>query len=280
MSKLIIMAAGMSSRMKKAATDSSLDDDLIKQADTLPKGMIGVGEGGRPFLYYLMYNASQAGIKDILLILNPKDTVTQSYFEGNEPFGLTIRYTRQYIPADRLKPLGTADAVWQAFMQTPDWQNSTVIVCNSDNLYSTESIKNLLDCPTPNALPAYQPAALGVAEERIRDFAVLKTNEEGYLQEIVEKPSVEEMEILKKLLGDSLGVSMNIFKLYAPDILPYLANEPLHPTRNEKELPSAVSRMSAENPNICSVLPLSEYLPDITSKADILTIKNYLSQKF
>lgn len=74
--KLLILAGGMSSRMKKAlAEDTSLDSKLIEQANTLPKCMIGLGKNGRPFLDYVLYNASKAGIKEVILLLNPKDTV-------------------------------------------------------------------------------------------------------------------------------------------------------------------------------------------------------------
>ncbi len=54
MAKLLIMAGGMSSRMKKADDNAALDATLVAQANTLPKGMIGVGKDGRPFMDYLI----------------------------------------------------------------------------------------------------------------------------------------------------------------------------------------------------------------------------------
>ncbi|MEY4541151.1 MAG: hypothetical protein RLZZ306_2908, partial [Bacteroidota bacterium] len=61
MAKLLIMAGGMSSRMKKVEGSEALDSALVQQANTLPKGMIGVGKDGRPFMDYLIYNAYKAG---------------------------------------------------------------------------------------------------------------------------------------------------------------------------------------------------------------------------
>lgn len=60
---LILMAAGVSSRMKKAfeQTDStiSLDPKLIEEANTLPKCMLSVGPNGTRFIDYILWNASK-----------------------------------------------------------------------------------------------------------------------------------------------------------------------------------------------------------------------------
>ena len=72
MAKLLIMAGGMSSRMKKTDGNSNLDEKLIEQANTLPKGMIGVGKDGRPFMDYLLYNAHRAGYNEVLILKNGK----------------------------------------------------------------------------------------------------------------------------------------------------------------------------------------------------------------
>jgi hypothetical protein len=60
--KLVILAGGISSRMKrKPVKTETLDPKLEADADLKSKSMIGVGEGYRPFLDYLLYNAKQAG---------------------------------------------------------------------------------------------------------------------------------------------------------------------------------------------------------------------------
>lgn len=275
----------MSSRMKKAAEEASgLDSVLLQQANTLPKGMIGVGDDGRPFMEFLLYNAAKAGFRDVILLLNPKDAVTQTHFEAKSAagatWGLTFRYARQHIPPDREKPLGTADAVQQALDQHPDWKVGKFVVCNSDNLYSANVFKLLLDTPHPNALPAYNRATMGLPEDRIKTFALLRTDAEGFLQDIVEKPSEEEEQEIRRVSGGQLGISMNIFKFDAAFAYLYFVTEPLHPVRNEKELPGVVRTIARQHPKAIFTLPVQEVMPDLTSKADILTVREYLKTEF
>lgn len=59
---LILMAAGVSSRMKKALerTDSTpIDPKLIEEANTLPKCMLTVGPNGTKFIDYILWNAAR-----------------------------------------------------------------------------------------------------------------------------------------------------------------------------------------------------------------------------
>ena len=270
--------------MKKAMEGGlGLDERLVQQANTLPKGMIGVGEGGRPFLEYLLYNASKAGFREVLLLLNPKDVVTQEHFgkisAAGQTWGLTFSYARQQIPPDREKPLGTADAVQQALDQHPSWKVGTFVVCNSDNLYSTHVFKLLLDSPHPNALPAYNRATMGLPEEKIKSFALLRTDNEGFLQDIIEKPTEEEEREIRRVSG-SLGISMNIFKFDAAFAYLYFVTEPLHPVRNEKELPGVVRTIARQHEKAVFTIPVAEPMPDLTSKADILTMRDYLRREF
>jgi glucose-1-phosphate adenylyltransferase len=188
MAKLLIMAGGMSSRMKKAEGTETLDATLVEQANTLPKGMIGVGKDGRPFMDYLIYNAHRAGYTEVLILKNPKDHVTKPYYDQlvaeNKAWGITFRYATQQIAPDREKPAGTADAIQQALDQTPEWKGERFTVCNSDNLYSVKVLTLLKENPVPNAVVSYESIALGVEPERVKAFAVIKADEEGYLVEI------------------------------------------------------------------------------------------------
>ena len=275
--KLLILAGGMSSRMKKdLAGDSRLDPALLEQANTLPKAMLGIGKGGRPFLDFVLYNAATAGCDEVLLLLNPNDAVTQPYYESLMASGTTwnlhLSFARQYIPAGREKPLGTADAIEQALAQHPDWQQSRFIVCNSDNLYPVHVFRLLWDDPHPNAMPNFD--TLGYDEARIRNCAIIRKNEAGFLTDLLEKPSDEEWaEIIKT--HTRIGISWNIFAFQGQDILPFLQKTPLS-ARNEKELPLSVKRMAHEKPDSIFTIPVSEIIPDLTSKADIAHIQAIL----
>ena len=108
---------------------------------------------------------------------------------------------------------------------------------------------------------------------------VIAKNDEGYLSNIIEKPSEEEIQKAKGKDG-WVGVSMNIFMFSYDMIFPYLEKTPLHPIRNEKEIPSAIMLMIKENPKSMFCYPLSEHVPDLTEKADIPAVKKYLDENF
>ncbi|MFT4033361.1 MAG: sugar phosphate nucleotidyltransferase [Siphonobacter sp.] len=275
--RILILAGGMSSRMKKAAEDIPLDQKLIDQANSLTKGMISVGTAGKSLIDYQLTNAIEAGLEEVLLLLHPEDTVTQPYYETAVYPTLTIRFARQRIAPDRVKPAGTADAVLQALEQTPDWQKGRFIVCNSDNLYSVNALNSVWNSETPNALISYDRNALDFPAERIQAFALIRADESGHLIDIHEKPSEQEVEEARRKTG-RVGVSMNLFAFEAAQLLPYLRQTPFHPVRNEKELPTTVN-MLAQHETI-STIPLSENVPDLTSKKDIAIVQKYLAEKY
>lgn len=275
----------MASRMKKAMAEgaSDLDPNLVAQANSVTKGMIQVGKNGKTLIDYQLYNAHLAGIEEVMLLLHPTDTVSQEYCESlmakDACWGMQIVFARQQIPADREKPAGTADAVYQALMQHADWQTGRVIVCNSDNLYSVNALKTLWASPEPNALISYHRDSLLYPAERISAFALIRTDAEGYLLEIIEKPTAEQASELMAKIG-RLGVSMNVFVFEASTFLPYLAKTPFHAIRNEKELPTSVVMFGEGEGRGFYTIPLAENVPDLTSKEDILVMKQYLEETY
>jgi glucose-1-phosphate thymidylyltransferase/glucose-1-phosphate adenylyltransferase len=283
--RLLILAGGMASRMKKAMAEgaSDLDPNLVAQANSVTKGMIQVGKNGKTLIDYQLYNAHLAGIEEVMLLLHPTDTVSQEYCESlmakDACWGMKIVFARQQIPADREKPAGTADAVYQALMQHADWQTGRVIVCNSDNLYSVNALKTLWASPEPNALISYHRDSLLYPAERISAFALIRTDAEGYLLEIIEKPTAEQASELMAKIG-RLGVSMNVFVFEASTFLPYLAKTPFHAIRNEKELPTSVVMFGEGEGRGFYTIPLAENVPDLTSKEDILVMKQYLEETY
>ncbi|MDA9225864.1 hypothetical protein N9P05_01950 [Flavobacteriaceae bacterium] len=64
---------------------------------------------------------------------------------------------------------------------------------------------------------------------------------------------------------------MNIFSFEGSLLYPYLKNCPIHPERDEKELPEAVRKMSLDEAHPIRCFPVKEHLPDLTSADDILT---------
>lgn len=282
--RLVILAGGISSRMKKPVDSNvNVEEKLIEDADKKSKSMIGVGNNYRPFLDYLLFNARQTGYKDIVVVVGEKDNSVRDYYgssEKNNNFnGINISYAVQPIPAGRNKPLGTADALLWGLKSKPEWTGSKFTVCNSDNLYSQKALKLMLNSPYIAALIDYDRSALEFDISRIERFAVTTKNENGFLIDIIEKPSPEIIESVKSKSG-FIGVSMNIFSLNYDAILPILEKVPLHPERKEKELPEAIKILANEIKESVYAYPLSEHVPDLTSKEDIIQVKEYLEKNY
>ena len=72
---LIILAAGLSSRMKKSVSSKNLRKRSIEQANSRDKGLIGIDKNGRPLIHYLLINAKSAGFKTIYLFFTRKSLV-------------------------------------------------------------------------------------------------------------------------------------------------------------------------------------------------------------
>ena len=274
---LVILAAGLSSRMKRQS-NGFIDKELKLQANDRPKSLISIDGSGRPFLDYILYNAKRVGFLNIYIVISPNDPLIRKFYgdddQNNKFGGLTINYAIQGIPQDREKPLGTADALLQALEQFPVLQKNSFVVCNSDNLYSSLAFK-ILSTTEQNALISYDRDALKFSLERINQFALMRFDDDYFLKDIIEKPSIEDTEKYRDK-QDKLRVSMNIFRFNGSEIYNYLKNCPLNPDRGEKELPTALLNMISDKPLSVKGIPLSEHVPDLTSKEDIAVLKDYL----
>ncbi|MCU0453562.1 MAG: sugar phosphate nucleotidyltransferase [Bacteroidetes bacterium] len=280
---IVILAGGVSSRMREALAVPGVDESLLREAEDRPKGMLSVGEGRRPFLDYLLYNVRAAGITDVVIVVGEQDRSVRERYgakdRDNHFHGLSIAYAVQRIPAGRTKPLGTADAVLTAMRVKEDWHGRSFVVCNSDNLYSVAALRAMDDADTPGALVEYDRAGLGLERSRVDSYATIVTGADGHVKDIVEKPSTEE---LAALLRDhpGAGVSMNIYRLPYRGIEPILGSMPLHPERGEKELPTAVGMLVRRDPQSVLSVPMSEPVPDLTRRTDIAAVQQYLMKVF
>ena len=83
------------------------------------------------------------------------------------------------------------------------------------------------------------------------------------------------------LYADTSGkfrVSMNVFKFDGGMFYSYLRDCPIHPERLEKELPTALMNMLSDHPESCIGIPVSEHVPDLTSKEDIAEFISFLQK--
>ena len=272
------MAGGASSRMKRSLQKADLKMEVLEAAKNRHKSLIPLDGKGRPLLHYLLRNAAKAGIKRVYIITSESNIAFHEFLElyknNRDISDLTIEFAIQYIQEGREKPLGTADALEQCLDQYPELQNERLTVCNGDNLYSS-SVMQLLrkERKTPNAIISYKGSGLGFDDERLSKFAVMDIDSEGFLKKIIEKPSRQEMNEYRGEEGE-LYISMNIFNFSGALIYPKLKRCPIHPERNEKELPDAVRMLVQDDLKSVMCIPYSEKIPDLTSANDIGTFFN------
>jgi glucose-1-phosphate adenylyltransferase len=280
---IVILAGGVSSRMREALAVSGVEERLLREADERPKGMLSIGPGGRPFLDYLLFNVRSAGIMDVVIVVGEQDRSVRERYglrDGDNEFhGLRISYAVQRIPAGRTKPLGTADAVLTAMRVKEAWRGRSFVVCNSDNLYSVQALGAMVHADSPGALIEYDRGGLGLDRARVDTYATVVTGADGFVKEIVEKPSTE---VLSRILRDhpTSGVSMNIYRLPFDLIEPILETMPMHPERGEKELPTAVGKLVRKDPTCVAAVRRTEPVPDLTRRTDIAAVQKSLRENF
>ncbi len=258
----------------KKSVDQNLSPEKVAQANQLSKGLIELG--GKPFLSYLLDNILQAGFKNVYIITGENSQMFRRAFENNPDFvDLNIQFATQYIPEGRQKPYGTADALYQCIEQYPNLKEDTFCVCNSDNLYSLNALKNLKNANSHQAILAYDIDHLKYPKERIVRFAVMKFDDDYNLTTIVEKPEPDKI-VDYTDAHQKIRVSMNIFLFDGKSFFKYLESCPAHPVRDEKELPTALMNMIEDNIKVMGI-PIAEHVPDLTSKNDIAILENYFS---
>lgn len=277
--KLIIMAAGASSRMKRSLETSELTPETKKIASSAHKSLIPLGFKQKPLLFHLIQNAVNAGFKEVYLITSPENEAFRACVgsapKNNHFAGALVHYAIQYLLQGRNKPLGTADAVQQAMEQHPELKNESFTICNGDNLYSVHAFALLLaPRDTHHALISCNRSSLNYSSARMSSFAIIDISEEGLLENIIEKPDPETLKNYEDT-SDYIGVSMNIFSFKGALLFPYLKNCPIHLERNEKELPEAVRMMIKESKNRTRCFKVSEHLPDLTSAEDLKNFSNF-----
>ena len=280
---LIILAGGLSSRMKISKASLNLTKSEIEQANIRDKGIIEVGKKRRPFLDYLLYNAQHAGYKRIIIVTGEEQSLFRKFYgpadSGNDFHGLDISYSIQRIPTGREKPLGTADALLRALETYPYLKETEFSVCNSDNVYSEKALKLVLKASSPNAFIAYATEALHLPANRISRSAVVKVNEAGYLTDILEKPDNTDLKKFRDSDG-RIRVSLNLFKFSGDLIYAYLLNCPVNEIRGEKEIQTAITNMLSDFPETMISIPLAEPVPDLTAKDDIVDVGAFLDDLF
>ena len=260
---IVVLAAGMSSRMKKSV-DLKIDNKKADEANNKSKSLITFNN--KPFIYFLLKNILDAGFENVIMVVGKDfDDFKKQIDILQLSSKLNVKYAVQKIPIDRVKPFGTADAVYQTMEQIDELQTTSFCVCNSDNLYSTSSLKLIRENNYENAVLAYDRDSLDFPKEKVSSFSILMMDQEFNLVNFIEKPTPEQ--VAKNLdENGKIRVSMNIFKFSGKSSSNFIINCPINPLRNEKELPSAIMNMITSSDSYMKAVPIAEHVPDLTSK--------------
>jgi glucose-1-phosphate thymidylyltransferase len=239
-SRALVLARGLGTRMRAPDPAVRLTPEQQRAADAGLKAMIPVN--GRPFLDFLLSTLADAGIRDVALVVAPDhDEVRRHYGELAPPSRIAITFVVQD------QPLGTADAIRSA---EPWTRGDPFLAMNGDNLYPLEAMTTLARLEEPG-LPAFDREDLvktgNIPEERIRSFALIEVDDDGYLRGIVEKPDVDRPPAGGDgqpkggdgpPKGGRYGISMNCWRFDAR-IFDACRDVP-RSARGEQEIPEAV----------------------------------------
>ncbi len=266
------MAGGSSSRMKQSV--AQLANQALKiQAQSVHKSLIPLGRSQTPLLSRLCLEASKAKIQEIIVVTSLEN---EAFLEWKADFlslhsslELTISFAIQQPSEETQKPMGTADAVFQAMEQYPKLQKQRFVIANGDNLYSAQALYLAAQHDSSDhALISYEAKALGYDEQRISSFALVAVDAEDNVIELVEKPDVGLLNDFRDSKG-LLRVSMNLCTVNGSTFYSALKACPVNPQRGEKELPEAFRiALKANRLSVYSYL-IHQTLPDLTSASDL-----------
>ena len=263
----VVLAAGRSSRMRNREARVGLR--LTPEQETLlqerPKAMLPVGEEGRPFLAVLLERMASEGIDDVCVVLSSEDDSTPDLLKPWMPEDCSVSFAWQTVPAGRQKPEGTADAVQRGLEAHPEWDGLSIAVCNGDNLPPKGALDTLLQLEMGTV--AFARSALGLPEERTHAFAVFDVGKSPAIHDLIEKPEARDIERVQDEDGE-VWVSMNLFRLPYSALLDGCRSAPLHSTRLERELPSAVLLAAERSGLTLQMLPFHGAFWDLTHPSD------------
>ncbi len=258
-----MLARGLGTRMREADPAIALTAAQQRTADAGLKAMIPLN--GRPFIDYVLSAIADAGITDVALVVAPDHLVIRRYFDEHPPSRLAISFV---IQAD---PLGTANAVLAA----EQWAGEDpFLTMNADNLYPVQALRDLAALGEPG-LPAFEADDLvrtsNIPADRVKAFALVETDDDGYLLRIVEKP--QELPAPRVRHGRVHGVSMNCWRFDAR-IFAACRDVP-RSARGEFELPEAVTLAMTRGVRFRAIRAQGPVL-DLSRRADMLDVARRL----
>ena len=272
--RAIVLARGLGTRMRAPDLSVQLTPEQQRAADAGVKAMMPLN--GRPFLDFILSSLADAGIRLVALVVAPDHEALRRYYEiGAPPTRIRLDFVVQP------EALGTANAVLVA----EAWvAGNAFLAMNADNLYPVQALKDLASLSEPG-LPAFESDELvesgNIPPERIRSFAILDVDEQGYLVGIVEKPK----QVLPPEDGSHFGsvwlpplggrlISMNCWRF--DERIFHVCREVPKSERGEFELPEAVGLAVRQGVKF-KTFPARGPVLDLSTRADAADVARRLA---
>ncbi|MDD2279236.1 MAG: sugar phosphate nucleotidyltransferase [Bacteroidales bacterium] len=274
---LIILAAGMGSRYGS-----------LKQVDA-------VGPNGETIIDYSVFDALRAGFGKIVFVVRKdieKDflEVFGKRFEGKVPYEIVFQELDMLpggliCPADRVKPWGTAHAVWVC----RDVVKEPFAVINADDFYGQDSFNVLAKKLSDPLLGQNDSFMVGyrlantLSEQGSVSRGVCKVDTKSFLQDVVERTKIERINGVVKYMDENNAmvpvdeqslVSMNCWgftpKLFGhiDSMLNEFLGGSLANPKAEFYIPTVVNHLIKNGKATCNVLPTSSQWFGVTYPGD------------
>ncbi|MFH1420881.1 MAG: sugar phosphate nucleotidyltransferase [Candidatus Aenigmatarchaeota archaeon] len=242
--KVVLLAAGKGTRMMPLTA-------------TIPKPLIPVA--GKPFLYWLLHNLKTAGATDVGIVVNYKKEMMEDWVKKNKHyFDMKISFINQP------EPRGTGDAV-KAAEDFVAGQNFVMV--NGDDLYSPDDMARFKKVINDDVCYGMGYRAMDPTK-----YAVLSTDQQGWLRRIVEKPSAGE---IKEFYQDKL-VNANLWK-FTPDIFEAL-KKIKRSERGEYEITSAVQLLA--DAHKVRIVPAKSYWVPFGNPNELIYLERFIQENF
>ena len=249
---LIVLAAGLGTRFGG-----------IKQ-------LAPVGPNGEAIMDASLARAAVSGFHDAIIVVRREiETDVDAHLAAHRP-ALPIRTVRQSVPANRNKPLGTADAVLQcrAVIDGP------FAVVNADDLYPRDAFALLathLSTRDEHGLIAFRLRNTVLSDRPVSRAVLSFDAASGLLRTIDERRNIE-----PALVSGDPWVSMNMWG-FRPSILDELARAVddfvASGAEGEVLLPDVAGRVAAKGVPV-RVIPCDERCLGITYADDVPIVRD------
>ena len=263
----VILARGLGTRMRREAeqgASTALSDDQRRAAAQGAKGMMPLG--GRPFLDYVLSALADAAITEVTLVIGPEHhEIRERYTAIAPPRRLVVRFAVQH------EPRGTADAVTSA---RDTLREAPFLALNSDNYYPVAAYSQLAALGAAG-LVGFEAETLvregGIEPERVLRYALVDTDDHGWLRAVREKPSADDPLAQRA----ERWVSMNLWS-FTPLIFEACAR--VRPSaRGELEIQDAVTIAMRDLGERFRVLPMRAGVLDLSSRADVAFVASRIA---